>query len=92
LAAAQDRDIQSIKTSFTQRVNTLEQSLAEFKVRALNAEVALQEATNSTQRVVELEKEVKEKTVVNDKLRHEGLYVRRSSHCPQLALSSPRHN
>jgi len=85
LAAAQDRDIQSIKTSFTQRVNTLEQSLAEFKVRALNAEVALQEATNSTQRVVELEKEVKEKTVVNDKLRHEGLYVRRSSHCPQPA-------
>lgn len=61
--------------SFIQKVNTLEQSLAEFKVRALNAEVELQEATNSTQRVVELEKEVKQKTVANDKLRHEGSYT-----------------
>jgi predicted RNase H-like nuclease (RuvC/YqgF family) len=66
--------------SFTQKINTLEQSLAEFKARALNAEVELQEATNSTQRVVELEKQVKEKTASNDKLRHE-------SPCARLLLS-----
>ena len=50
----------------------------------MNAEVELQEATNSTQRVIELEKEVKEKTVVSDKLRREGLYLSLSS---QLAMT-----
>ena len=56
------------------------QSLAEYKSRALNAELQLQESSTSSSRTQELEKEVKEKQLLIGKLRHEGaalsLYLR----------------
>lgn len=52
-------------------------ALAEFKSRALNAELELQESKNSTARVRELEKELKEKSVLLAKVRQEGAYYLR---------------
>ena len=48
-------------------------SLAEYKSRALNAELQLQESSTSSSRTQELEKEVKEKQLLIGKLRHEGV-------------------
>ena len=48
-------------------------SLAEFKHRALTAELQLEETSSNSSKVEELEKKLKEKTVLNDKLRHEGV-------------------
>ena len=54
-------------------------SLAEFKHRALTAELQLEETSSSSSKVEELEKRLKEKTVLNDKLRHEGAVFSASS-------------
>lgn len=48
------------------------QSLAEYKSRALNAELQLEESSTNNSRVQELEKEVKDKGFLIGKLRHEG--------------------
>jgi hypothetical protein len=55
------------------QIDTLTQSLAEFKSRALNAEVELQEVHGSADKVKELEKEVKEKSVLLAKVRQEAV-------------------
>ncbi|KAF8591360.1 hypothetical protein K439DRAFT_1644318 [Ramaria rubella] len=51
------------------------QSLAEFKSRALRAEVELQDSSNNTQRTAALEKELKEKNLLIGKLRHEAVIL-----------------
>ena len=51
------------------------QSLAEYKSRALNAELQLEESSTNNTRVAELEKEVKEKNLLIGKLRHEAIVL-----------------
>lgn len=48
------------------------QNLAEFKSRALRAEAELSELTSSSQRLSDLEHELKEKNALIGKLRHES--------------------
>ena len=60
---------------YESRLLDVTQSLAEFKSRALNAELQLEESSTNNTRVQELEKEVKEKGILIGKLRQEGAYV-----------------
>ncbi|KZT24896.1 hypothetical protein NEOLEDRAFT_1178968 [Neolentinus lepideus HHB14362 ss-1] len=53
----------------------LTQSLAEYKSRALNAELQLEESTSNSSRAQVLEKEVKEKELLIQKLRHEAIIM-----------------
>ncbi|KIJ36802.1 hypothetical protein M422DRAFT_178917, partial [Sphaerobolus stellatus SS14] len=76
-------DFQSAKEYETrQAVRELEdqlrqttKSLAEYKSRALQAEVELQETSTNTQRTAALEKELKEKNLLIGKLRHEAVIL-----------------
>ena len=63
------------------------QSLAEYKSRALNAELQLEESSTNSTRTQELEKEVKEKNLLIGKLRHEGLSTVSASMIAVLALN-----
>ncbi|XP_006463407.1 hypothetical protein AGABI2DRAFT_73535 [Agaricus bisporus var. bisporus H97] len=49
--------------------------LAEFKSRALNAELQLEESKSTTSRAQQLEKELKEKNLLIGKLRHEAVIM-----------------
>ncbi|PVG01433.1 hypothetical protein CPB86DRAFT_104151 [Serendipita vermifera] len=71
--AGQDKSLANIKETYVSQIDTLTQSLAEFKSRALNAEAELQEVHGSADRVKELEKEVKEKGVLLAKVRQEAV-------------------
>ena len=64
-------------------MDKITQSLAEYKSRALNAELQLQESSTSNSRTQELEKEVKEKQLLIGKLRHEG-----AAYCPYSKYAS----
>lgn len=62
---------QAVK-DYETRLVQVTQSLAEFKSRALNAELQLEESSTNSTRTQQLEKEVKEKNLLIGKLRHEG--------------------
>ncbi|KAF7325880.1 Guanylate kinase [Mycena kentingensis (nom. inval.)] len=64
--AVKDYDLQLMQAT---------QSLAEYKHRALTAELELEESKTNTSRTQVLEKEVKEKTVLVEKLRHEAIIL-----------------
>lgn len=64
--------MQQAVDSYEKRLEQVTLSLAEFKHRALTAELQLEETSSNSSRVEELERKLKEKTVLNDKLRHEG--------------------
>ncbi|KAI0783763.1 hypothetical protein C8Q75DRAFT_419351 [Abortiporus biennis] len=73
--AAKDHELkQAVKDYETQLLQTT-QSLAEYKHRALNAELQLEETTTDSSRTHELEKEVKEKNLLIGKLRHEAVIM-----------------
>ncbi|EEB88659.1 hypothetical protein MPER_13386, partial [Moniliophthora perniciosa FA553] len=61
---------QAVKDYESQLVQAT-QSLAEYKHRALTAEMSLEESQTNSSRTQELEKEVKEKNLLIGKLRHE---------------------
>ncbi|TCD66904.1 hypothetical protein EIP91_000743 [Steccherinum ochraceum] len=73
--SAKDHELkQAIKEHETQLLQ-ITQSLAEFKHRAITAEMELEESNTSSSRTVELEKEVKEKNLLISKLRHEAVIM-----------------
>lgn len=87
---ARDRELEQTVQQYKQQLEETTLSLAEFKSRALQAEVLyffcyshkkrrincnqvqLQETSSNIERTTLLEKEVKEKTLLIGKLRHEG--------------------
>lgn len=72
LPPAKDHDLKQAVKGYESQLLQVTQSLAEYKSRALKAEVQLEESSNSNTRVQELEKEVKDKGILIGKLRHEG--------------------
>ncbi|KAH9852319.1 hypothetical protein C2E23DRAFT_731178 [Lenzites betulinus] len=73
--AAKDHDLKQAVKGYESQLLQVTQSLAEYKSRALNAEVQLEESSNSNTRVQELEKEVKDKGILIGKLRHEAVIM-----------------
>lgn len=71
--AGQERAISELKATYTAQIDSLTQSLAEYKSRALNAEVELDSNQTSSSRVAELEKELKEKSMLLNKVRQEAV-------------------
>lgn len=71
-ALAKDHELHQAVKDYEARLVHVTQSLAEFKSRALNAELQLEESSTNSTRTQELEKEVKEKNLLIGKLRHEG--------------------
>ena len=70
--AAKDHDLKQAVKEHESQLLQVTQSLAEYKSRALNAELKLEESSSSSSRVQALEKEVKEKNILMGKLRQEG--------------------
>ncbi|KAI0631327.1 hypothetical protein C8Q77DRAFT_200708 [Trametes polyzona] len=73
--AAKDHDLKQAVQDYESRLLEVTQSLAEYKSRALNAELQLEESSTNNTRVQELEKEVKEKSILIGKLRHEAVIM-----------------
>ncbi|EPT02100.1 hypothetical protein FOMPIDRAFT_1059377 [Fomitopsis schrenkii] len=73
--AAKDHDLKQAVKEYEAQLENITQSLAEYKSRALNAELQLQDSSTSNSRTQELEKEVKEKQLLIGKLRHEGVIM-----------------
>ncbi|KAH8103026.1 hypothetical protein BXZ70DRAFT_927733 [Cristinia sonorae] len=72
---AKDHELQQAIKGHEAQLIQVTQSLAEFKHRALNAELQLEELNTSSSRTTELEKEVKEKSLLISKLRHEAVIM-----------------
>ncbi|KAE9408017.1 hypothetical protein BT96DRAFT_803108, partial [Gymnopus androsaceus JB14] len=73
--AAKEHELRQAVRDYESQLAQVTQSLAEFKHRALTAEMNLEESQTNTSRTQELEKEVKEKTVLVNKLRHETVII-----------------
>lgn len=82
-----EHDLKRAVKDFETRLLDVTQSLAEFKHRALTAEMALEETSTSSSRTQELEKELKDKTILNGKLRQEGLISVPSMFSPRSLCS-----
>ncbi|KAF9009964.1 hypothetical protein BDQ17DRAFT_1347230 [Cyathus striatus] len=73
--AAKDHELRQAVKDYEAQLTAATQSLAEFKSRALNAELQLEETHTTSSRTQELEKEVKEKNLLIGKLRHEAVIL-----------------
>ncbi|KAI0324767.1 hypothetical protein GY45DRAFT_1331177 [Cubamyces sp. BRFM 1775] len=73
--AAKEHDLKQAIKDYESQLLQVTQSLAEYKSRALNAELQLEDSSTSNTRVQELEKEVKEKNILIGKLRHEAVIM-----------------
>ncbi|KDQ58354.1 hypothetical protein JAAARDRAFT_192938 [Jaapia argillacea MUCL 33604] len=73
--SAKDHELRQAVEERETRYNQVTQSLAEFKHRALTAEMQLEELGSNSSRVHDLEKEVKEKNLLIGKLRHEAVIM-----------------
>ncbi|KAI8972800.1 hypothetical protein BD414DRAFT_425485 [Trametes punicea] len=73
--AAKEHDLKQAVKDYESQLLQVTQSLAEYKSRALNAELQLEESSSNNSRVQELEKEVKEKSILIGKLRHEAVIM-----------------
>ncbi|KAL1701850.1 hypothetical protein EV121DRAFT_293842 [Schizophyllum commune] len=73
--AAKDHELKQAVKDYETQLLQVTQSLAEYKHRALTAELKLEENASNTSRTEELEKEVKEKTILINKLRHEAVIM-----------------
>ncbi|KAF7344534.1 Guanylate kinase [Mycena sanguinolenta] len=73
--AAKDHELRQAVKDYNSQLTQVTQSLAEYKHRALTAELQLEETQTNTSRTQELEKEVKEKTLLIEKLRHEAIII-----------------
>ncbi|KAI0074083.1 hypothetical protein K474DRAFT_1602144 [Panus rudis PR-1116 ss-1] len=73
--AAKEHELQQAVKGYETQLLQVTQSLAEFKHRALTAELKLEENSSDSSRTQELEKEVKEKTLLISKLRHEAVIM-----------------
>ncbi|KIM46665.1 hypothetical protein M413DRAFT_440265 [Hebeloma cylindrosporum] len=73
--AAKDHELRQAVKDYETQLFQATQSLAEFKHRALTAELQLEESQGNISRTQELEKEIKEKKLLIDKLRHEAVII-----------------
>ncbi|KIM91289.1 hypothetical protein PILCRDRAFT_810544 [Piloderma croceum F 1598] len=73
--AAKDHELRQAVRDYKSQLDQVTQSLTEFKHRALNAELRLEDTTTDASRTQELEKEVKEKNLLIGKLRHEAVII-----------------
>ncbi|KAJ7741451.1 hypothetical protein DFH07DRAFT_751141 [Mycena maculata] len=73
--AAKDHELRQAVKDYNSQLIQVTQSLAEYKHRALTAELQLEESQTNTSRTQELEKEVKEKSLLIEKLRHEAIII-----------------
>ncbi|KZV92668.1 hypothetical protein EXIGLDRAFT_718117 [Exidia glandulosa HHB12029] len=73
--SVKEHEIRQIVQDFEARLNQTTQSLAEYKSRALTAEVALEESTTNSRRTAELEAELKEKNALIGKIRYDGVVL-----------------
>ncbi|KAI0716887.1 hypothetical protein C8Q76DRAFT_617212 [Earliella scabrosa] len=72
---SKDHDLKQAVKDYESQLLQVTQSLAEYKSRALNAELQLEESSTNNSRVQELEKEVKEKSILVGKLRQEAVIM-----------------
>ncbi|KAJ7738891.1 hypothetical protein B0H14DRAFT_2991517 [Mycena olivaceomarginata] len=72
---SKDHELRQAVKDYNSQLTQVTQSLAEYKHRALTAELQLEETQTNTSRTQELEKEVKEKTLLIEKLRHEAIII-----------------
>ncbi|KAK7462913.1 hypothetical protein VKT23_007493 [Stygiomarasmius scandens] len=72
---AKEHELRQAVKDYDSQLTQVTQSLAEYKHRALTAELSLEESTTNTTRTQELEKEVKEKNLLIGKLRHEAVII-----------------
>ncbi|EMD35415.1 hypothetical protein CERSUDRAFT_157152 [Gelatoporia subvermispora B] len=72
---AKDHELRQAVKDYESQLMQTTQSLAEYKHRALTAELQLEETSTNTSRTQELEKEVKEKNLLIGKLRHEAVIM-----------------
>ncbi|KAJ7037871.1 hypothetical protein C8F04DRAFT_1327544 [Mycena alexandri] len=73
--AAKDHELRQAVKDYNSQLIQVTQSLAEYKHRALTAELQLEDSQTNTSRTQELEKEVKDKTLLVEKLRHEAIII-----------------
>ncbi|KAJ7240477.1 hypothetical protein C8J57DRAFT_1478116 [Mycena rebaudengoi] len=73
--AAKDHELRQAVKDYNSQLIQVTQSLAEYKHRALTSELQLEESQTNTSRTQELEKEVKEKSLLIEKLRHEAIII-----------------
>ncbi|KAG6831849.1 hypothetical protein H0H87_003648 [Tephrocybe sp. NHM501043] len=73
--AAKDHELKQAVKDYDSQLTQVTQSLAEFKHRALTAELKLEESHTNVSRTQELEKEVKDKNLLIGKLRHEAVIL-----------------
>ncbi|THU80068.1 hypothetical protein K435DRAFT_696481 [Dendrothele bispora CBS 962.96] len=72
---AKEHELRQAVKDYDSQLTQVTQSLAEYKSRALTAELSLEESKTNTTRTQELEKEVKEKNLLIGKLRHEAVII-----------------
>ncbi|KAG7095430.1 hypothetical protein E1B28_006179 [Marasmius oreades] len=72
---AKEHELRQAVKDYESQLLQATQSLAEFKHRALTAELSLEESQANSSRTQELEKEVKEKHLLIGKLRHEAVII-----------------
>ncbi|KAI3605253.1 guanylate kinase [Moniliophthora roreri] len=73
--AAKEHELRQAVKDYESQLVQATQSLAEYKHRALTAEMSLEESQTNSSRTQELEKEVKEKNLLIGKLRHEAVII-----------------
>ncbi|KAF4618722.1 hypothetical protein D9613_009919 [Agrocybe pediades] len=72
---AKEHELHEAVKDYESQLLQTTQSLAEYKHRALTAELQLEESHTNITRTQELEKEIKEKKLLIDKLRHEAVII-----------------
>ncbi|KAH7907664.1 hypothetical protein BJ138DRAFT_1159568 [Hygrophoropsis aurantiaca] len=73
--AAKDHELQQAVRDYKSQLDDVTISLAEYKRRALDAELQLDENNTNASRTQDLEKDVKEKNLLIGKLRHEAVII-----------------
>ncbi|KAI6168354.1 hypothetical protein EDD17DRAFT_1527059 [Pisolithus thermaeus] len=72
---AKEHELQQAVKDYKSRLDEVTLSLAEYKRRALDAELQLEENKTSSSRSQDLEKELKEKNAIVGKLRHQNVIL-----------------
>ncbi|KIK21285.1 hypothetical protein PISMIDRAFT_681520 [Pisolithus microcarpus 441] len=72
---AKEHELQQAVKDYKSRLDEVTLSLAEYKRRALDAELQLEESKTSSSRTQDLEKELKEKNAIVGKLRHQNVIL-----------------
>ncbi|KAI0262540.1 hypothetical protein BC834DRAFT_890646 [Gloeopeniophorella convolvens] len=73
--SAKDHELRQAVSEREAQLTQVTQSLAEYKHRALQAELQLEETSTNSTKTQALEQEVKEKTLLIGKLRHEAVII-----------------